>query len=543
MLQEVHTIKSAEKFLSDPLLWAKLYWPDMVTYPKQAEIAYSVRDNMETFVPAANKMGKTRIAALIALWFFSTRQPARVVCTSSSEGQLKEVLWSEISSLIHKAKYPLPFSKTHLHLTLNDEETGDTLAGHYLIGRVTNSVERFSGHHLPFNKIPRVLFIFEEASGIGDEFYETAQSQAHRILAIGNPLNTLNFFYHKCKGGDAAASSDNAILDRKVIPISAADSPNVMLGTRLTKECPGVHVPACMPGILTWQEFQYRLANWDPDAIRTRVWGKFLDAGRSLLFPAERLHHASNLWPSFVGRARGPFYMGVDVAAGGRDKSVWAIIDRFGVREMVVKDTPNTMEIAGITLKLMEAYGMVGKRVCIDAGGGGKQIADRLREQGRLVQSVHFGSSAEDNKTYKNKRAEMFGYLASLLNADYWNFDKKKIEIAEGEWEELDEYENHAKCFILPPTDAKLKEELGCLPKLWDSEGKMFLPPKERQNNSVAKTLREILGRSPDRADALALAAEAQRCSRSTVTTQADPSRWDQGKFVVDMSWSEQFGR
>ena len=79
----------------DPMRFIKLCWPDMCLYDKQQEVLLSVRDNLETFVHAANQMGKTRIAAIIAIWFFASRKPARVVISSSNESQLEKVIWSE----------------------------------------------------------------------------------------------------------------------------------------------------------------------------------------------------------------------------------------------------------------------------------------------------------------------------------------------------------------------------------------------------------------------------------------------------------------
>ena len=47
----------------DPLKFIKACWPKMDIYPKQLEVLLSVCDTPETFVHAANKTGKTRIAA------------------------------------------------------------------------------------------------------------------------------------------------------------------------------------------------------------------------------------------------------------------------------------------------------------------------------------------------------------------------------------------------------------------------------------------------------------------------------------------------
>jgi hypothetical protein len=148
------------------------------------------------------------------------------------------------------------------------------------------------------------------------------------------------------------------------------------------------------------------------------------------------------------------------------------------------------MEIVGRTVRLIQQHNLPPERVAIDAGGGGKQIADRLHEQGYYVRALGFGESADDNQAFKNKRAELYGNLRRLLDP---------------------ERENGG--FLLPPLAGELRQELAVLPLQYDSEGRMFLPPKERRTNQAAHivSLRELLGRSPDRADSLALAAWALR--------------------------------
>jgi len=84
--------KPDARALTEPLRFVSLCWPQMKLYDKQREILLSVRDNVETFVHAANELGKTRIAAIGAVWFFASRTPARVVTSSSSESQLKMCL-------------------------------------------------------------------------------------------------------------------------------------------------------------------------------------------------------------------------------------------------------------------------------------------------------------------------------------------------------------------------------------------------------------------------------------------------------------------
>jgi len=93
--------------------------------------------------------------------------------------------------------------------------------------------------------------------------------------------------------------------------------------------------------------------------------------------------------------------------------------------------------------------------VAIDAGGGGKQIADRLWEQDYDVQVIGFGEGADSKQAYKNRRAEMYGTLRGFLNPD-----------------------REEGLFALPPDSYALRQELVALPLQYDSEGRLLLPPK-----------------------------------------------------------------
>ena len=100
---------AALSLAEDPLKFVSLCWPKMELYGKQREILCSVNRNVETFVHAANETGKTRIAAVVVLWSFTTRTPARAITSSSSETQLNSILWTEIHSLLRASRFPLPF--------------------------------------------------------------------------------------------------------------------------------------------------------------------------------------------------------------------------------------------------------------------------------------------------------------------------------------------------------------------------------------------------------------------------------------------------
>nr|BDD46351.1 hypothetical protein 6 [Pseudomonadaceae bacterium] len=480
----------AVSLATDPLRFVAMCWPDMQLFDKQREILLSVRDNVETFVHAANETGKTRTAALVTIWFFASRTPARVVTSSSSETQLNSILWSEIHHLISTSKLHLPFVTKHLSVKKRRSLEGmETEPLDYIIGYVTNQVENFQGHHLSNDK-PRVLAVFDEASGVSDEFCDAADSWAHRKLVIGNPLSA-NFFCRLCKGGDVPDPAGEAALLRKVIHVDGRDSPNVQIGMRWREEGKPGAPPVLISGLLTYTEYLRREQEWDEVKRTTRLHGRFHEGDQTMLFPMAWLDAAMDptRWEQLQQELRPALALGVDVASGGRDKTCWTLVDGNGVIDQIVMDIGNTMEIVGRTIRLINEHKIPPRRVAIDAGGGGKQITDRLREQRYAVRMVNFGESADVKQAYRNRRAELYGDLRQRL-------DPGRDE----------------QPFALPPDAHELRQELLVLPLQYDSEGRLVLPPKERRSGTTTeRSLRDLLGRSPDRADSLVLAVWALR--------------------------------
>ena len=202
--------------LRDPIRFAKWLWPDVVFYKQQRDIIYSVRDNDETFVAAGHQLGKDFVAGFIALWFFLTRHPCRVVTTSADHSQLEAVLWGEIRRYISTSRIPLsvdqggPLVINHLHL--RKVVHGELCGVSYMIGRQASKGEGMAGHHCTPasgtyqpHDLPLTLFIADEASGVDDLSYERADTWAKRKLVLGNPYECQNFFRKGIKGGDLVA--------------------------------------------------------------------------------------------------------------------------------------------------------------------------------------------------------------------------------------------------------------------------------------------------------------------------------------------------
>lgn len=163
----------------------------------------------------------------------------------------------------------------------------------------------------------------------------------------------------------------------------------------------------------------------------------------------------------------GAVVLGVDVARFGDDSTV--IVTRKGlqVEEIEKRQGLSTTEVTSWVankIKTIKADGTI-----IDTIGLGAGVYDQLNNQGFYCVEGNFGLSADDTNTFINKRAECYFRLSQSV--------KKGI--------------------IGLPQDDELIEELVNITFIYTENGKIKITPKEK--------IKEELGRSPDKADALAL--------------------------------------
>jgi hypothetical protein len=494
-------------WVEDPLKFKALCWPEVIFYEEQVEIIKSVAENDETYVPAGNKLGKDFVAGFIALWWFCSRTPVKVVTTSAGQNQMKAVLWGEIRRFINTSRYKLPIQVNDLLLRQEGTKGIDPIS--YMLGITTNVEENLLGHHLMSDK-PRTLIIFDEASSIEDKFYEASDTWAHRKLIIGNPLPCTNFFFKGVKAGDLLRDPEKPSKGyyRKIIKIKADASPNVKLGfaeKALGKEPSNRNI---IPGVIDYNLYMKRRQLWDPIRQTIGLDAEFYEGAEVRLYPEAWLSASIDFAKTLDrGRVSTLRTMGIDVGEGSAD-TVWCIGDMKGIIAMYSEKSVDTSLIPNKTIAYMLRHNIQPYNVIFDRGGGGKQHTDLLRSKGYAVRSVGFGETVTDPRmmrrmvtskdkmhnqeqryVYKNRRAEMYGMLRNLI--------MPKLE-----------HEQQITEYGIPGEYTTLLEQLRPIPLLYDGEGRMYLPPKDKPTPDYKGiTMIDIVGCSPDHADAAVLMA------------------------------------
>ncbi len=307
---------------------------------------------------------------------------------------------------------------------------------------------------------------------------------------------------------------------RKVIRIRAEDSPNVRLA--MEQQALGMEPTGevLLPGVLPYQDYVKRRATWDPVRQQISLDAWFWEGPNVLLYPptwldrAEQIARDLDLEGAFRKLGRKARGIGVDTGEG-TSYTVMAAVDEYGVIEIDALLTPDTSVIVGNCLAFMRRHSVEPSQVVFDRGGGGKHRADDLRRMGHRVRTVAFGEPIatepgkekstsrfkkadmrESKYTYKNRRAQMYGELREILDPgnDYTP----------------DPNHPSFKGFGIPAAYTKLREQLSVIPILYDPEGRIELPPKNKRNpQDTRPSLTSLIGYSPDEADAVAMAIYA----------------------------------
>jgi phage terminase large subunit len=455
-----------------------------VPWEKQIEIALAVRDNARVVVRSCNSAGKDWLAARLALWWVYAHK-GLVLITGPTERQVKNIVMGEVRRAFAAAE-DLPGDLYEMALRV--DRTGH--AG--IIAFTSTDSSKHTGFHAP-----RVMVIITEGQAVEPFAYEgllaCATGAEDRVLVLGNPLAPEGKFFDISRAAHWRS-----------FRISALEHPNVIEGREV------------IPGGVT-REFietitrEYGIGSGQ---YRARVEGEFPDEGDETLVRRSWLDAAAARWESgeWQDEVEGqPLVFALDVARYGADHSVLAVRQGHVLREFVTWAQADLMESVGRVTVALERFGVNessyeaitsgsfigrivttrGPKIIVDEVGIGSGALDRLRERGFRVSGFNGGRSptaGTPERQFANRRAESYWQLRRLLE--------------EGR--------------IALPRDEKLFDELAATRWKVNSTGRVQIEPKD--------DLRTRIGRSPDRADALAMAFADFAPLRTS--QQRQPVRW-----------------
>lgn len=452
-------------------------------WTKQIEICQDVFKYRETAVKTCNAVGKSFIAARTALAFLLLIPGSLVVTTAPTWRQVKDILWRELGTAYKASQFPLGGRLTQTGLEFDKDW--------YAIGLSTNDPEKFFGYHADY-----VLVVVDEAAGVDEDIFRgvraiTPNENAH-ILYIGNPTSG---------DGTFRGAFENPRVRQHTI--SAFDSPNLLAnnirdldhlvqimtppdGVPAIEHQPKFELP--YPALISPTVVYERYIEWGTDSPmwQSLIMGEFPTQAENTLIPLNLIQQAAD--PDFRkehewGVLDGPLSYGVDVARFGSDRTVLAPV-RGDIIDDLITYTKQDTDVTATRLIQSIDPTLFNARLRIDDTGLGGGVTDALNAKKNAhnknfpdeqpwryqVMPINFGSSSQNKEKFYNMRAEMF-------------------------WHLRERFMNHR---IAIPNDSELINELASIRYEYTGKQQIKIEAKDE--------IKKRTGRSPDKADAVALA-------------------------------------
>lgn len=428
-----------------PREWQRRALRRITTFLQKNNNNEEVIDALRRAVSSGRGVGKSALVSWLILWMLTTRIGSSVIVSANSENQLRKVTWGELTkwaTMSINAHWWEP-TATSLQpaawlteLVERDLKKGTRYWG--AEGKLWSeeNPDAYAGVH----NMDGMMVIFDEASGIPDSIWSVAagfftENILDRYwLAFSNGRRNTGYFY------EAVDGNKRDFWESEKIDARTVEGTDKMIYQQIIDEY-----------------------GEDSDEARVEVYGDFPKSGQDQFIAPFVVDDAQKRPPYKDMTA--PVVVGVDPARGGQDSTVIAV--RRGRDIVAIKrfKGDDTMTVVGHIIEVIEEYQPT--MVCIDEGGLGYGILDRLTEQRYKVRGVNFGWKSKNPIMWGNKRAEIWGAMRDWL---------KTASI---------------------PNDRLLKSDLTGPMKKPNSAGTIFLEgKKEMKARGLA---------SPDAADAIAV--------------------------------------
>ena len=407
-------------------------------------------NNQRLAMVASKGPGKTGLLAFIGWHFFITGYQPKIAAMSITKDHLKANLWAELLKWRSRSQL--------LIKSATDGAERIALKGHegysFIDARSfpksadeNQMASALAGLHADW-----VAFLIDEAGMIPDSVLSTADAalstgdsptKRARLLVTANPEEPKGMIYRAYMKRSKQAWAIYTI---------SGDPEDPKRAPRVSK---------------TWAQEQIDTYGRDHPWVMVNVLAKYPSVSSSLLITEQEVHDAMNRTIDDKQVSMHQRRLGVDVSRGGVDSS--ALIERQGLKVHSIKTIPSTIygpEMAGM-IAMQASESRIEKVYVDDTGGYGSSVIDSLTMFPSMdVVGIKYNASAQEKTRYFNKRTEM--------------------------WVRMRDWIKKGGCI---PYDKELFDEL-LMPKLFFHGGVFRLEEKAQ--------IKTRLGRSPDRADALA---------------------------------------
>ncbi len=473
----------ARRYLHDPVGWIERYllWkPDQGLAPYQSDILRALAERKRAAARGPHGLGKSMLASCVVIWFVCTREQAgidwKVLTTASAWRHLTKYLWPEIHKWIRGVNWTElgreQFSDRNELLDLTLKLTYGAASA------VASSRPEFiEGAHAD-----SLLYVIDEAKIVPDESWDAIE-------------------------GAFSGGRNDGLPEAFALAISTPGPPRGRF-YEIHRKAPGLtdwwtrHVTleeAIAAGRISRDWAEQRALQWGIDSAlyANRVLGDFHEGDEDTLIPLSWIEAAIERWRAWDEAGRPPLagkhVVGVDVARSGGDSTILAHRIGHCVVELEAHNREDTMMTTGRVIPLIrrdeDDDSEDPKRVAVvDSIGVGGGVVDRLREL-KLPVLAYTGSA----KTLFRDRTGEYGF-SNTRSAAYYNL-RQLLEPAYGA--EL----------MLPPDDLMISDLN--TPRWTIMTG---VPPKIKVQTKEEVT--ELLGRSCDRGDAVAMALWAEQLRR-----------------------------
>lgn len=437
-----------ERYRDDPVAFA---WDafGVRLWSKQEAILRAIATNKKVAVKSGHKVGKSLLIAISAWWWAFTRKRGRVICTSSIDPQVRNIIWYEIRKLWRNRKgafltLPKPAELPGIGVQFGDERQ--------ILGFTTRDAEGAAGY-----SSDELLYLVDEASGIRESLFDAFEgnlASGGSIALFSNPTQTSGYFFDAFHRNRA---------EWVTFTVRSTETPNAATGREI------------IPQLATREWCEKRLRYWGRESARyqVRVLGEFPQQGDDAVVPRVLVQLAVERWEQTP--AEGRIIGAIDVARFGSDEPVIGFKRGLRIDPLIVP----TEKLD--THKLAQRFVFEAERirngsaveVRVDTTGVGGGTADALRSMDLhwlTVRDMVASSSARDEKKYANLRAECWFSITEFLQGGG-----------------------------ALPDDEELDLELGAPKyKFKGADGQqLIVEPKDE--------IKKRIGRSPDRADCVSM--------------------------------------